>query len=299
LMLLSVSLSLLAALSAFAAPSKPTFGKRQIETLSPGAVAAFKPYSFYAASAYCNPSNLGEWTCGANCDANPGFLPVASGGDGIVVQYWYVGYDPSLDTIIVGHQGTDTKKIIPLLTDLNTIPVNLDSSLFPGISSDVRVHAGFRDAHSLAAEDVLTAVNTAIADFGVNTITTVGHSLGAAISLLDAIYLKLQIPNSAVRFYGYGLPRVGNQEFANLADDQLDSLARITNREDPIPTVPIRLLGFKHPSGEDHIKDDGNWKACPGQDNPSKQCIDGDVPLFLFGDIKDHSGPYDGVIIRC
>ena len=64
-MLLSVPLSLLAALSAFAAPSRPTLGKRQIETLSPGAVAAFKPYSFYAASAYCSPSDLEEWTCGS------------------------------------------------------------------------------------------------------------------------------------------------------------------------------------------------------------------------------------------
>lgn len=84
-----------------------------------------------------------------------------------------------------------------------------------------------------------------------------------------------------------------------MADNKLNFLARVTNREDPIPTVPIRLLGFKHPSGEDHIKDDESWKACPGQDDPSKQCIDGDVPFFLFGNIKDHSGPYDGVIIKC
>lgn len=84
----------------------------------------------------------------------------------------YVGYDRRLNTIIVGHQGTDKKKLyghvnclslavsqspygllpalrIPLLTDANLIPVNLDSSLFPGIGWDVRVHAGFRVAHEL------------------------------------------------------------------------------------------------------------------------------------------------------
>ena len=38
---------------------------------------------------------------------------------------------------------------IPLLTDANAIHVNLDSSLFPGFSSDVKVHAGFRIAHAL------------------------------------------------------------------------------------------------------------------------------------------------------
>ena len=32
----------------------------------------------------------------ANCNANPGFKPVASGGDGAVTQTWFVGYDPTL-----------------------------------------------------------------------------------------------------------------------------------------------------------------------------------------------------------
>ncbi|KAJ6547865.1 hypothetical protein B0H10DRAFT_1969465 [Mycena sp. CBHHK59/15] len=42
-----------------------------------------------------------------NCDANPGFHPVASGGDGDAVQFWYVGVDSTLGTVIVAHQGTD------------------------------------------------------------------------------------------------------------------------------------------------------------------------------------------------
>lgn len=64
----------------------------------------------------------------ANCNANPGFKPVASGGNGNSIQYcktltsyiasltyaWviferagYVGYDPNLNTVVVSHQGTD------------------------------------------------------------------------------------------------------------------------------------------------------------------------------------------------
>jgi len=62
--LLATSLSLLAAFGAFAAPTESTLEKRQIQILSPGAIAAFKPYSFYAASAYCDPSVLKTWTCG-------------------------------------------------------------------------------------------------------------------------------------------------------------------------------------------------------------------------------------------
>ena len=63
--LLIAPLLLLAALSAFAAPAdSTTLEKRQIEIIPPEAIAAFKPYSFYAASAYCDPSVLKTWTCG-------------------------------------------------------------------------------------------------------------------------------------------------------------------------------------------------------------------------------------------
>jgi len=39
-------------------------------------------------------------------------------------------------------------------------------------------------------------------------VTTVGHSLGAALSLLDAIFLPLHISVLLFTYYGYGLPRV-------------------------------------------------------------------------------------------
>jgi hypothetical protein len=43
----------------------------------------------------------------ANCNANPGFETVDSGGDGDITQYWFVGYDPSMKEVIVSHQGTN------------------------------------------------------------------------------------------------------------------------------------------------------------------------------------------------
>jgi hypothetical protein len=48
----------------------------------------------------------------ANCaGANPAFHPVASGGDGDSVQFWFVGVDTKLGTIIVSHQGTDPSEM--------------------------------------------------------------------------------------------------------------------------------------------------------------------------------------------
>ena len=61
---LSVSLSLLVVLSASAAPTDTDPENGQIWTLLAEDVATFKPYSYYAASAYCYPSTLADWTCG-------------------------------------------------------------------------------------------------------------------------------------------------------------------------------------------------------------------------------------------
>ena len=79
----------------------------------------------------------------------------------------FVGYDPTLKTVIVSHQGTDTSKLyvallcfcepcgtnfrplsMPILTDANIILRKFDSTLFPGISSDVKVHDGFADSQA-------------------------------------------------------------------------------------------------------------------------------------------------------
>ena len=59
-----------------------------------------------------------------------------------------------------------------------------------------------------AANDVLSAVTTGINTYGTKSVVVVGHSLGGAISLLDAIFLPLHISGLTVSFYGYGLPRV-------------------------------------------------------------------------------------------
>ena len=68
-----------------------------------------------------------------------------------------------------------------------------------------------------------------------------------------------------MRVVGYGMPRVGNQDFANFVDGNLGGfVTHINNQEDPVPIVPGRFLGFHHASGEIHIQDPGAWGACPG-----------------------------------
>ena len=67
-----------------------------------------------------------------------------------------------------------------------------------------------KDTHvsDRAANAVLSAVMTGVNNYGTKSVTAVGHSLGAALSLLDAVFLPLHIPGLTVTYYGYGLPRV-------------------------------------------------------------------------------------------
>lgn len=88
--------------------------KRQssaVTTLDSMEISSFKPFTFFANTAYCNPNTTINWSCGgtcsvwfififqnwtvciccelwtANCDANSDFIPIASGGDGISIQF--------------------------------------------------------------------------------------------------------------------------------------------------------------------------------------------------------------------
>ncbi|KAF8470282.1 lipase [Russula ochroleuca] len=276
--------------------------KRQaIAPLSSTQIGVFAPFTHLASAAYCDPSTTRTWTCGANCQAVPDFQPVAAGGDGSDTQFWYVGSSNSLNTVIVAHQGTNPHQLLALLTDADFFLKQLDTSLFPGIPSSVEAHSGFVDEQAKTASEILFHVQNTLSTQGLSSVTVVGHSLGGALALLDGVYLSLQLPKTvAVKVISYGMPRVGNQAFANFVDSQLSGVVtHINNEEDPIPIVPGRTLGFHHPSGEIHIQDSGVWDACPGQDNPSQLCIVGDVNNIFEGNLNDHTGPYAGITMGC
>lgn len=135
------------------------------------------------------------------------------------------------------------------LTDADIFTENLDSTLFPGISSSIKAHSGFAneqakcvfgysktakysksDTARRTAPNVLAAVNTAISKFGAKQVTLVGHSLGAAISLLDSVYLPLHVKGVTFKTVLYGLPRVRAAKSFMLAYDGIISSPRHIGR---------------------------------------------------------------------
>jgi pimeloyl-ACP methyl ester carboxylesterase len=139
---------------------------------------------------------------------------------------------------------------LPLVEDGDFFLTTPSSSLFPGLPSGIEMHNGFLEQHALfvlhlvlsfsslfmllhrTAASILAAVQKTMSTYGTKTVTTVGHSLGAAVALLDAVYLLLHLPSgTAIRTYAYGLPRVGNPAFAAYVDST-SHLTHINNEKD-------------------------------------------------------------------
>ncbi|KAH7098244.1 lipase [Auriculariales sp. MPI-PUGE-AT-0066] len=247
-------------------------------------------------------SDTAVWACGSNCDAVPSVVPVASGGDGSFVQYWYVAYSKTFNSVVVSHQGTKTANVIPLITDLNFFLTSPSNTTFPGLAkAGIQVHNGFHDQHGQTYPDILAAVKKTMSQYKTKSILLTGHSLGAALSVLDAIALQMVLPkDTQFRITTFGQPRMGNQNFADYVDAHFAAVIRMTNKDDPVPTLPGRFLGFSNFRGEVHIKSsDDSLVVCHGQDNADSSCTIGEVPTIFSGDVTLHKGPYLGVIMKC
>ncbi|EKM81044.1 hypothetical protein AGABI1DRAFT_105879 [Agaricus bisporus var. burnettii JB137-S8] len=283
-----------AAAIAIAAPAVQ-LQQRAVTPLSASELSSFAPFTQFARAAYCPTSRLVGWNCGEACDATSDFQPTLVGGDGNAIQIFFVGYWPSQDTIVVGHEGTDPTKFLSVLTDVNILMDPLDTSLFPGVSSDVQVHDGFRNQHALTASPILSEVRRLMSAHNTQSVTCVGHSLGGALAELDAVFFRKNLPSSTnIRAFTYGTPRVGNPAWASLVNSNIPNFKRINNEKDIIPIVPGRFLGYGHPAGEVHITSPGNAVACSGDDNATdNQCTIKTVPNIFEGNILDHEQIYE------
>jgi hypothetical protein len=273
--------------------------RRDVTALSSVQLSSFAPYTQFARAAYCASSKVTGWNCGEACNAIPGFQPTLTGGDGNEVQLFFVGYWPSQKTVVVSHQGTDPTQFLSDLTDIDIFQGGLSSSIFPGTPNNVQVHEGFRDEHAKTAPAILAETKRLISAKGATSVTLVGHSLGGALAILDSLMMRLNLPaNIAIKGVTYGLPRVGNAEFAEFFDSMVFDFTRINNESDLIPIVPGRFLGFLHTQGETHILSPGNAVSCPGHDDANDdQCQIKTVPNVFEGNILNHLGPYEGIYI--
>lgn len=97
------------------------------------------------------------------------------------------------------------------------------------------VHKGFLDVYNKFRQELLDTLKNVPKN---TTIVISGHSLGASISTIVGVDLK-QSGYTGVIVYNFASPRVGDQVFADLVDNELKlPLYRFVNLSDMIPNTP-------------------------------------------------------------
>ncbi|MFL1551647.1 lipase family protein, partial [Pseudomonas sp. D47] len=141
-----------------------------------------------------------------------------------------------------------------------------------------QAHRGFYNAFLVAKKftsKYLDAFYT-----GEQTLIVCGHSLGGAIALLLAEWLR-RLPNKPdVVLYTFGAPRAGNRSFTNEAKELAHH--RIVNHNDPVPGVPLPWM-------------DAEWKILAvGAVNTALPYLPaGGVTTMLGGLVNLQNDPYE------
>jgi hypothetical protein len=261
-------------------------------------ISPFVSAAQFARAAYCSPADVTAWTCEA-CRANAGTKILIAGGDGGITPQYFVGVEPKTNSVIVAHQGTKKENPLSVLNDLEFNLISPPENRFPGAAAKgVKMHNGFFKTFNRTIDQILPVVKQALADNKSKNVLVTGHSLGAAVSLLDALYLRMQLGSDVkITSTQFGLPRAGNPEFADFVEQTLgkDNFKFFINGGDPVPKIPPTNLGFQHPAGELFQKNGTNPQVldCPGAEN--ENCSAG-ISL-LKADVSAHKGPYTGVFM--
>ncbi|KDQ51863.1 hypothetical protein JAAARDRAFT_184692 [Jaapia argillacea MUCL 33604] len=283
--------------------ARPTLGKIKLphanlsppQSLSLSAIQSnlIRPAE-YSQIAYCESASVLTWTCGKPCENVKG-IEVLQVGGGRLTTPRFIAYDTIYQTVVLAHRGTDPDNILSIANDIKFSLEPLKSTWFPNADEQIRVHDGFQQAFLQNASTILYGVNKAIEEKQAREVVITGHSLGAAIAMFDALLLRQHLDGSIkINAVVFGLPRVGNSHWADLVDSTLGTnFVHITNRHDPVPTVPPYFLGYVHPSQELHITGldqagETTMVLCPGREN--NHCSDG--TSLLASSVKDHLGPY-------
>jgi predicted lipase len=206
-------------------------------------------------------------------------------------------------TAVVAVKGTNTDSLKSLLNDvkfnkdhLDDVEVEIDGDkvdAFPN-AGDAEAHKGFLEVFERIQPDMHPAIQTAFS-MNATRILVVGHSLGASVGLLLAVYLQEQFPNVTVSARTFGAPRTGDGDFADYVDQTMGNRSLfMVNYDDMVPHLPPKALNFVHSSGEVWSKrNDSDWVWCRGQDNDDcSDSVDGDFSSL-------HDGPYAQVYMDC
>ncbi|KAH7402534.1 Alpha/Beta hydrolase protein [Pyrenochaeta sp. MPI-SDFR-AT-0127] len=253
------SLILIVLFGALAGNAAPVIQERGIGA---DLLSRFKLMQQYASAAYCannynSPGNQVECASG-NCplvqEADSTTLIEYSREETSTDVTGFVAVDHTNKLIVVSFRGSAS--IDAWRTNLAFDTTSTD------ICSGCTAHRGFWNSWVDARDRVTPAVKQAVTDFPSYKVVVTGHSLGAAIATLAAASLR----NSGytVALYNFGSPRIGGSKISSYISNQPGGNYRVTHWNDPVPKVPLVIMGYVHISPEYYINKPNRQDVQPG-----------------------------------
>lgn len=130
------------------------------------------------------------------------------------------------------------------------------------------IHQGFQDALDSVFPRLLEVLGD-LAGQG-RTLWITGHSLGGALALLTAAYLRFPVnpaktlPSPIAGIYTFGQPRVGTHVFCDACVSNFGRYYfRYVNQQDIVTRVPPRELGYWHIDNVEYITSSGSIEDDP------------------------------------
>ncbi|KAL0947771.1 hypothetical protein HGRIS_013847 [Hohenbuehelia grisea] len=289
---------------------RQSLASKEIDLLPENAIASvtslndqqldnYRSYALFAQAAYCGEALVKPWSCPGACKDNDlvDFKVEMTGGNGADTPFHFVGHWPKKRAVVVSYEGTNPQVWDSVYNDLVASKRKLAMKRFPGMPSGVEVHEGFADAHARTADEVLEATKKLLKSHGLTKVMVTGHSLGGAMAALGSLFLKMNLGAEVhVEAVTFGMPRVGNDAFARFFDKTINDFKRVNAGYDPVPHLPLKLMGFLHPKGEVHIFNEQNAVMCPGNDYEGDERCTAKTTIgsLVHINAKHHAGVYPG-----
>ncbi|KAK9693599.1 hypothetical protein K7432_013838 [Basidiobolus ranarum] len=259
----------------------PITKREALAVLEKSELDTLKTHAKYASAAYCPQAKLQNWTCGERCVGNLNvtsyFSEESSGLAG------YLGYSQEEKKIVISFRGSAN-----WANWVKNLAFVQNNFVYPTASDRVKVHSGFYESYTsvekkihLELKQILTTLKNETEPY---KLVITGHSLGAAVAAFCAMDIKrfylnpksekcykkdlLIIDRSQIYLHTYGQPRTGNVDFSQLVYDTFGkntthaTLARVTNKNDPVSRLPPQNLGYLHHPHEVYIRKDDTTVAC-------------------------------------
>jgi len=225
-----------------------------------------------------------DWKCGKACEGDTAgtqlikFFQHSSQRDNNA----YVAVNDKEKAIIVAYRGTADEQ--SFLQDLQVAQTPYSPSV-----PNAKVHFGFFSTYNDTKKDITSLVKKLVKKHPSYKVISTGHSLGGSLAVLqtlDLIGTPGLNPSNLVT-YTYGEPRTGNREFAQFIINSGHKFFRIVNKNDLVPHLPPRSLGYIHYGPEYWINPKNEVVVC--QNAEDKRCSNS----LPFKSIISHAKYFD------